>query len=207
MVIATAMVTTNYGYGYDRAYHHHRGQYGYATRSHASKSCMTSAEARAQFATSDLYWHGPSHCWDATAPQYRIRVKPREQRAQDNSAPEVTAKHDGAVPAKHEPKWRNAMSEMLPVDASGVASAVPSLPAIEATAVNWLDRWVEVAQLDPTSFLRNTEVASAEVPPTASQKADPMVTPMRLVLVFFSIVMILAAIELLFRNTMHKRLD
>ena len=41
---------------------------------HASKSCMTMAEARAQFATSHLYWHGPNHCWDATAPAHRIYV-------------------------------------------------------------------------------------------------------------------------------------
>jgi hypothetical protein len=182
-----------------------------ATPSHASKSCMTMAEARAQFATSHLYWHGPSHCWDATAPQHRVvrRVKPREQQAQDdNAAPEAAAQDDGAVPAKREPKWRNAMSEMLPVDASGVASAVPSLPAIAMTGVNWLDRWVDVAQVAPPSFLRrNTEAATAEVSPIASQKADPMVTPMRLILVFLSIVVILAVIELLFRNTIHERLD
>src|SRR5690349_8557468 len=88
-----------------------------APPAHASKSCMTMAEARAQFATSHLYWHGPNHCWDATAPLHRVvrSVKPREQQAQDdNAAPDVAAQDDGAVPAKREPKWRNAMSEMLP---------------------------------------------------------------------------------------------
>jgi hypothetical protein len=34
-----------------------------------------------------------------------------------------------------------------------------------------------------------------------------MVTPMRLILIFLSIVVILAVIELLFRNTIHERLD
>ena len=182
-----------------------------ATPSHASKSCMTMAEARAQFATSHLYWHGPNHCWDATAPMHRVvrRVKPKEQQPQDdNVAPDIAAQDDGAVPAKREPKWRNAMSEMLPVDASSVASALPSLPAIATTGVNWLDRWVDVAQVAPPSFLRrNTEAVAAEVSPIASQKADPMVTPMRLILVFLSIVVILAVIELLFRNTIHERLD
>jgi hypothetical protein len=182
-----------------------------ATPSHASKSCMTMAEARAQFATSHLYWHGPNHCWDATAPMHRVvrRVKPKEQQPQDdNAAPDVATQDDGVVPAKREPKWRNAMSEMLPVDAPSVASALPSLPAIATTGLNWLDRWVDVAQIAPPSFLRrNTEAAAAEVSPIASQKADPMVTPTRLILVFLSIVVILAVIELLFRNTIHERLD
>jgi hypothetical protein len=180
-----------------------------APPAHASKSCMTMAEARAQFATSHLYWHGPNHCWDATAPLHRVvrSVKPREQQPQDdNTAPDVAAQDDGAVPAKREPKWRNAMSEMLPLDAPGIA--VPSLPAIAATGMNWLDRWVDVAQVAPPSFLRRSpQLAAAEVSPTTGQKADPMVTPVRLILVFLSIVVILAVIELLFRNTIHERLD
>jgi hypothetical protein len=183
-----------------------------ATPSYASKSCMTMAEARTQFATSHLYWHGPGHCWDATAPQHRIigRVKPKEQQQADgdNAAPDAAAQEDSPAPAKREPKWRNAMSEMLPVDAPSAASALPSLPAIATTGLNWLDRWVDVAQIAPPSFLRrNTEAVSAEVSPVVGQKADPMVTPMRLILVFLSIVVILAVIELLFRNTIHERLD
>jgi len=183
-----------------------------ATPSHASKSCMTMAEARAQFATSHLYWHGPGHCWDATAPQHRIvrRVKPKEpqQVEDDNPTPDVAKQDDGLAPARREPKWRNAMSEMLPLDATGVAAAAPSLPAIAATGMNWLDRWVDVAQIAPPSFLRrSTEPATADVSPAVAQKTDPMVTPMRLILVFLSIVVILAVIELLFRNTIHERLD
>ena len=182
-----------------------------ASPANASKSCMTMAEARAQFATSHLYWHGPDHCWDATAPQHRIvrRVKPKEQQQTEgeDTAPSIAAQDD-AAPARREPKWRNAMSEMLPADTPGVASALPSLPAIAATGMNWLDRWVDVAQVAPPSFLRrNTELAAAEVSTSAGQKADPMVTPMRLILVFLSIVVILAVIELLFRNTVHERLD
>jgi hypothetical protein len=183
-----------------------------ATPSYASKSCMTMAEARTQFATSHLYWHGPGHCWDATAPQHRIisRVKPKEQQQADgdNATPDAAAQEDSPAPAKREPKWRNAMSEMLPVDAPSAASALPSLPAIATTGLNWLDRWVDVAQIAPPSFLRrNTEAVGAEVSPVVGQKADPMVTPMRLILVFLSIVVILAVIELLFRNTIHERLD
>jgi hypothetical protein len=181
-----------------------------ASPAHASKSCMTMAEARTQFATSHLYWHGPNHCWDATAPQHRIvrRVKPKEQQqAESEDTTPVIAAQDDTVPATREPKWRNAMSEMLPADTPGLASALPSLPAIATAVINWLDRWVDVAQVAPPSFFRrDTELAAAEVSPSG-QKADPMVTPLRLILVFLSIVVILAVIELLFRNTIHERLD
>src|ERR1700730_3805438 len=137
-----------------------------ASPAHASKSCMTMTKARTQFATSHLYWHGPDHCWDATAPQHRIvrRVKPKEQQqteAEDTTP--VIAAQDDTVPARREPKWRNAMSEMLPADTPGVASALPSLPAIAASGLNWLDRWVDVAQVAPPSFLRrNPELAPPE---------------------------------------------
>src|ERR1700744_3337743 len=103
---------------------------------YASKSCMTQAEARAQFATSHLYWHGPDHCWDATTPRHRMisRAKPKQQQARDDdAAPDVAAQDDSEAPAKREPKWRNAMSEMLPVEAPAVASPMPSLPAIATT--------------------------------------------------------------------------
>jgi hypothetical protein len=182
-----------------------------ASPAQASKSCMTMAEARAQFATSHLYWHGPDHCWDTTTPQHRIvrRVKPKEpQQAETTSPSPDIAAQDDTAPAQREPKWRNAMSEMLPADAQSPASAMPSLPAIAATGMDWLDRWVDVAQVAPPSFLRRTpELAGAEVSPSSGQKADPMVTPMRLILVFLSIVVIVAVIELLFRNTIHERLD
>jgi hypothetical protein len=85
---------------------------------------------------------------------------------------------------------------------------VPSLPAIAASGLDWLDRWVDVAQVAPSSLLRREpEAAAAQVSPAAAHKADPMVTPTRLILVFLSVVVILAVIELLFRNTIHDRLD
>jgi hypothetical protein len=181
-----------------------------ATPAHASKSCMTMAEARAQFATSHLYWHGSDHCWDARPPQHRIVRRVRKnnvEQAQDDKA----SQDDSPAPARRESKWRNAMSEMLPMDTPVVAPSVPSLPAlaaIEPPRLNWLDRWVDVAQVaPPVLFRRAAEPPAAEVSPSAGQKADPMVTPMRLILVFMSIVVILAVIELLFRNTVHERLD
>ena len=80
-----------------------------ATPSHASKSCMTMAEARQQFRTSHLYWRGAGHCWDANAPLHgivrHIRQRAPEQAEQDNQQQKNPA-----------PMWRNALSEMLPDD-------------------------------------------------------------------------------------------
>jgi hypothetical protein len=181
-----------------------------ATPAHASKSCMTMAEARAQFATSHLYWHGPAHCWDATPPAHRIvrRTRPAEQQAGNEAVPSAVAAQDDAAPARREPKWRDAMSEMLPADAPGFGAAAKSLQTIATTGMNWLDRWVDVAQVAPPSLLRrDPEAAAPDLSPATGQKADPMVTPVRLILIFMSVVVILAVIELLFRNTIHERRD
>jgi len=38
-----------------------------ATQSDASSSCMSKTEARRQYGSVHIYWHGADHCWDATA--------------------------------------------------------------------------------------------------------------------------------------------
>jgi len=43
----------------------------------ASPSCLTYAEARAQWPTRHLYWHGRGHCWDAS-PRRRRDVRETE---------------------------------------------------------------------------------------------------------------------------------
>jgi hypothetical protein len=169
-----------------------------ATPAYASKSCMTMAEARQQFATSHLYWHGAGHCWDATPPRHRaVRVRPRE----DNQA-----RRDNREVDSQEPKWRNAMSEMLPTDAPSELQAAPtSSLAAEPPPIDWLDRWVDVAQVaSPGILSRDDEPAS--VLPTVlrpDQKPDPAITPVRLLLLL--LVAMLAAIGLTFRNLLHDR--
>jgi hypothetical protein len=179
-----------------------------AVPSHASKSCMTQTEARARFATSHLYWHGPNHCWDANAPRHGIvhRFKPRDHReAQD--ADEEEAK-------KVEPKWRNAMSEMLPPpdDTSVAAPALRSLPQAvwayddgeaPASTMAWLDRWVEIAQVAPAGiFSSKAERAEPLLAPVA--KVEPLVTPTRVILIFLGLVLTIVVIELVFRSTIRE---
>src|SRR6516165_4390085 len=93
-----------------------------STPSQASRSCMTQAEARQQFATSHLYWHG-SHCWDAMTPSRRgvvPRVRENVQREAQRDAPE---------PNNPEPKWREAMSEMLTANNQEGGTAASKLVA------------------------------------------------------------------------------
>jgi hypothetical protein len=164
-----------------------------ATPAYASKSCMTMAEARQQFSTTHLYWHGSGHCWDAKSPRHRLtRIKPSEDQKARNNRP----------PLIQEPKWRNAMSEMLAADAPIEASSEPtSVAAIEMPGIEWLDRWVDVVQVASPSVLRKDELV--DISPTAGRKVDPTITPVGLILLLAGLLVALAAIELLFRNFIY----
>lgn len=175
-----------------------------ANPSHASKSCMTQAEARAQFATSHLYWHGSGHCWDATPPRHDLvrRVRPKEHREAQRDTEEAKP------PA---PRWREAMSEMLPAEAvfgPPVLPASPVPPVVDAddpplSRANWLDRWVDIAQTVPLALLaRGPE--PADPAPAVAPKAEPLVTTTRVMLTFLSLVLALAIVELLFRATIRE---
>ena len=138
-----------------------------STPSQASRSCMTQAEARQQFATSHLYWHG-SHCWDAMTPSRRgvvPRVRENVQREAQRDAPE---------PNNPEPKRREAMSEML------TAKEAPS------SSVNWENRWVEIAQAPPT--LAGDKAAQEDASANATHRIEPMFT---VLLAFLAIVLAL----------------
>jgi hypothetical protein len=166
-----------------------------ATPAHASKTCMTMAEARQQYATTHLYWHGAGHCWDATQPRHRVvRVKSREDQQ---------VRRDSREPVSQEPKWRNAMSEMLPVDARPETLSAPSPPPPDETSpMNWPDRWVDIAQVAlPASFIGKDEPAEIVAAERGGDNGNFAITPVRLILMFF--VVALAMIALLSRNLLH----
>ena len=66
---------------------------------HASKDCMTKAEARKVYRSSYLYWHGKGRCWDACrvsrtvikkwepygGTRSRRRIKPKPNRSRKKS--------------------------------------------------------------------------------------------------------------------------
>jgi len=140
-----------------------------STPSQASRSCMTQAEARQQFATSHLYWHG-SHCWDAMTPSQRVLHPVRENVQRE-------AQRDALEPNQPDPKRREAMSEML------TANEAPS------PSVNWENRWVEIAQAPPT--LAGDKAAQEVISANATHRIEPMFTPMHVLLAFLAIVLAL----------------
>jgi hypothetical protein len=108
------------------------------------------------------------------------------------------AQRDPAEPNNPEPKWREAMSEMLtaneapsPSVNSANDAASPSVnSAIEAPSpsVNWENRWVEIAQV-PT--LAGDKAAQEDAAANATHWIEPMFTPMHVLLAFLAIVLAL----------------
>jgi hypothetical protein len=96
--------------------------------SEASESCMTKTEARRQFVSVHIYWHGRDHCWDAT-PKHRHRQIEKAQRK------------------LNWPRWQNAMSEMLPDEEPVRAPSVDRSAAIEPSPI--AARWVDIIQVVP----------------------------------------------------------
>jgi len=191
-----------------------------AVPSQGSPSCMTQAEARTKFATSHLYWHGAGHCWDATPPRQRLaqRVRPVVDReAQD--ADEQPKKAEAQKPESKTPesKFRNAMSEMVPGDASAAAPALRVPTVLPQPQTSWAyddsvapspatslrERWVDIAQVVPPDLLGGkAELAAASA--GAMQKFEPLVTPIRVILIFLGMVLTIVVIELVHRSTIRE---
>jgi hypothetical protein len=183
-----------------------------STPSQASRSCMTQAEARQQFATSHLYWHG-RHCWVAMTPSRRVvhRVPENVQRVAMTPdrrvayrvpenvqrvamTPDRRVVHRVAENVQREaqrdpaePKWREAMSEMLTANETPSPSANSANEA-PSPSVNWENRWVEIAQV-PT--LAGDKAAQEDAAANATHRIEPMLTPMHVLLAFLAIVLAL----------------
>src|SRR5438034_6439829 len=179
--------------------------------SQASPSCMTQAEARQAFGQRHLYWHGAGHCWDATPSRRQVaqRAKTRERTQVERDAALESRPQEKKSPEKkpsgwtHESRWREAMSKMLPEDVVAVrptarASAASEPIEVPPPRMNWRDRWVDVAQRAPPVVDKSEPV---ELAAAAAYTVEPMVTPIRVMLAFLAVLMMLAVIEILFRTT------
>jgi hypothetical protein len=179
----------------------------------ASPSCMTQSEARAKFPTTHLWWHGEGHCWDATPPTrqrlaQRIKArktKPAESEARaEREAVEEKRLDERKRPAQADgPRWRSAMSRMRPEDmvdmqAPARASASASAEPVEAPVprTNFWDRWVEIAQRAPPIV---DKTGPSDIAADA-RVAEPIVTPMRVMLALLVLVLTIGAAELLLRR-------
>jgi hypothetical protein len=166
------------------------------TPSEASKSCMTKAEARQQFGSVHIYWHGPDHCWDATPTR-----RPSLQKVQQKTpAREVEQSTD-------QPKWGDSRSEVLvdngPVQPLGVtADARRDGDDDAVTGKPWIDRWVDT---EPSPLAaRWVDIAAVERPPIIERKAERSVRPYGVVLVFVVLVVLaLRTIEVVNRRPIY----
>ena len=76
---------------------------------HASKDCMTRAEARKVYHTSHLYWHGKGRCWNASP-----RASHRHQKVG------AARRHGGEASHKAKGKPKPELKPEVVVDASPV---------------------------------------------------------------------------------------
>jgi hypothetical protein len=139
------------------------------TSSGASQACMSKAEARQHFASVHIYWHGRDHCWDATSSRRRNAIQKLQQ-----------------------PKWRDAMSKI-----------VPETTSVQTTVQPWRERWVNI---EPSYLpLAAGSVESAGSPLVVERESKPVIAPRTFLLmcVAVAIALTLATIEFLFRRTIY----
>jgi hypothetical protein len=152
-----------------------------ATPSEASQSCMSKTEARQHLGSVHVYWHGRDHCWDATPTRRHHQISKVQRKIQ---IPEVQEKLD-------RPNWQDSMSKMLPDDEPVQTPRIDRWANIEPSQLPIDARWVDIVQVAPPSIIE--------------RKPDPMVTPRRVLLVFFALALTLGTIEVLFRCTIYER--
>ena len=154
---------------------------------HASKDCMTKAEAREVFRTSYLYWHGKGRCWDAA---------PRHQKVGAVRRHRVEASHDAKAKPKpeEEPKAVNAgpmptqaERTLTPDDLRKWGNSMAAMPV--APVVTILDRWP-----DEELPQRRTKPAAVEEPSLMNTRTIIMV-----------IIMFMALFAVLIEVTVRRR--
>ena len=146
------------------------------TPSEASKSCMSSTEARQHFGSVHIYWHGKDHCWDAT---------PTRRHHQIHKVQKQTHKVQKKI---DEPTLQTAMSEMLLDE--------------EPVQTPWVDRWVDIQPLQPAIVARQVDIV--QVAPAPVIEPEPMVTPRGVAMVIIAIAVTLATVDVLFGDVIYK---
>jgi hypothetical protein len=146
------------------------------TPSEASKSCMSSTEARQHFGSVHIYWHGKDHCWDAT---------PTRRHHQIHKVQKQTHKVQQKI---DEPKSQTAMSEMLFDE--------------EPVQTPWVDRWVDIQPPQPPIVARQVDIV--QVAPAPVIEPEPMVTPRGVAMVIIAIAVTLATVDVLFGDVIYK---
>ena len=158
---------------------------------HASKDCMTKAEARNVYRTSYLYWHGKGRCWDASP-----RASHRLKKVAAARANRVEASHKTKTRLKPEAKLDVVDPSPVPTGAHGTltpddlrkwANSMAAMPSEPIVTI--LDRWP-----DEELPQHRTKPAAVEKPSLMSTRTIIMV-----------IIMLMALSAVLIGVTVHRR--
>jgi hypothetical protein len=156
---------------------------------HASKDCMTKAEARNVYRTSYLYWHGKGRCWDASPrASHRLkkvaaaRANPVEasHKAKTRPKPEVKVEVVSPVPA-------GANETLTPDDLRKWANSMAGMQSEPIVTI--LDRWP-----DEELPQRRTKPVAVEEPSLMKTRTIIMV-----------IIMLMGLLAVLIGVTVHRR--
>ena len=158
---------------------------------HASKDCMTKAEARKVFRSSYLYWHGKGRCWDASP-----HVSHRHQKVGAVRRHQVEASHDAKAKPKPEEKPKavnagpmptQAERTLTPDDLRNFANSMAAMPAEPVLTI--LDRWPD------------EELPQHRTKPTAVE--EPSLMNVRTIIMVIIMIMVLLAV--LIEVRVHRR--
>ena len=149
---------------------------------HASKDCMTKAEARKVYRTSYLYWHGKGRCWDASprashrhqkvgAVRHRVEAS-HKAKPKPEVRPEVPTRAERTLTPDDLRTWANSMAAM---------TAEPT--------VTILDRWPD------------EELPQHRTKPVAVEEPSLMKTRT----IIMVIIMLMALLAVLIGVTVHRR--
>ena len=158
---------------------------------HASKDCMTKAEARNVYRTSYLYWHGKGRCWDASP-----RASHRLKKVAAARAYPVEASHKAKTRPKPEVKVEVVDPSPVPAGANGTLTPddlrtfANSMAAMTAEPiVTILDRWPD------------EELPQHRTKPVAVEEPSLMKTRT----IIMVIIMLMALLAVLIGVTVHRR--
>lgn len=158
---------------------------------HASKDCMTKAEARNVYRTSYLYWHGKGRCWDASP-----RASHRLKKVAAARAKRIEALHKANARPKPEVKVEVVDPSPVPTGANGTltpddlrkwANSMAAMPSEPIVTI--LDRWP-----DKELPQHRTRPAAVEEPSLMKTRTIIMV-----------IIMLMALSAVLIGVTVHRR--
>jgi hypothetical protein len=177
-----------------------------AGSSQASETCMSKAEAHQHFATSYLYWHGLSRCWDATPPHSIQKAQRRNRPLGRPGSMAQMFPH----PEPMQSVGARASSARLPGGNDAPAATDRSADEVRPAPIS-----VDDEKIEPTVATapanRSEDVGQVRAPSLIDRKTEPVATT-RVALwnAFFALGMVaiavLAVIEFLFRRTYATRI-